>query len=120
MIQKVNTVFLYVGDQDRSLEFFTQKLGMKKLRDTEMWPGARWLEVAPEGAQTSIALAAASDFDREPGALVAFTLSAANVRELYEELKAQGVEVEEPKEEGWATTTRFTDPDGHQILVAQT
>ena len=119
MIEKVNTVFLYVADQDRSLEFFSEKLGMRTIRDDEMWPGARWLEVAPEGAATGIALAAARDFDREPGGSVPFTLSAANVRELREQLIERGVEVDEPKEEGWATTIRVTDPDGHEILVGE-
>jgi lactoylglutathione lyase len=121
MVPKVSTVFLYVADQDRSLEFYTEKIGMEKVSDAEMWPGARWLEVAPPGGETSLALAAAKDFeDKESGEGSAdFTMAAPDVRELYEELKAKGVDVEEPTEERWSTYIRFTDPDGHKILVSE-
>jgi len=120
VITKVRAVFLFVADQDRSLEFYTEKIGMEKVADDEMWPGARWLEVAPPGAQTTIALAAAKDFDRQPAEGSApFTFSAPNVRELYEELKAKGVEVTEPVEESWSTNIHFTDPDGHEFIVGE-
>jgi catechol 2,3-dioxygenase-like lactoylglutathione lyase family enzyme len=120
MIPKVRTVFLFVADQDRALEFYTEKIGMQKVTDDEMWPGARWLEVAAPGAETFLALAAAHDFDRKPGEGSApFTMAVPDVRELYEELKAKGVDVEEPKEERWSTYILFTDPDGHKIIVSE-
>jgi lactoylglutathione lyase len=122
VVPKVSTVFLYVEDQDRSLEFYTEKIGMEKVSDAEMWPGARWLEVAPAGGgETSLALAAAKDFeDKEPGEGSAdFTMAVPDVRKLHEELKAKGVNVEDPTEEQWSTYIRFTDPDGHQILVSE-
>jgi lactoylglutathione lyase len=120
MIPKIRTVFLYVEDQDRSLEFYTEKLGMQKMTDAEMWPGARWLEVAAPGAETFLALTAARDFNVKPGeGSGGFTMVVPDVRKLYEELKAKGVEVEEPKEERWSTFLRFTDPDGHQIMVSE-
>jgi lactoylglutathione lyase len=119
MIEKVNTVVLFVADQDRALEFYTEKLGMEKVEDAEMRPGGRWLEVAPPGAQTKLSLAAAKDFDAEPGQPGGFTMSARNVLQLYEELKARGVDVEEPKKEEWSTYFRFTDPDGNKIMVAE-
>jgi lactoylglutathione lyase len=117
---KVRAVFLMVEDQDRALEFYTEKLGMEKKQDAEMWPGARWLEVGAPDAETFIALTAARDFGAQPGPTGGgFTMAVPNVRELYEELKAKGVDVEEPKEERWSTYIRFTDPDGHQIMVSE-
>jgi lactoylglutathione lyase len=119
MIEKVRTVFLLVADQDRALEFYTEKLGMEKVQDTEMWPGARWLEVAPRGAQTRLSLSAASDFNAEPGQSGGFTMSARNVVKLHEQLKANGVDVDELKKEAWATHFTLTDPDGNKIMVAE-
>jgi len=119
MIPKVRTVFLYVTDQDRALEFYTEKIGLEMVADDEMWPGARWLEVGAPGAECTIALAASKDFeDKEPGGgLVDFTMAVPDVRALYDELVAKGVEVDEPKEEEWSTSLRFTDPDGNPIVV---
>jgi lactoylglutathione lyase len=120
IVPKVRAVILMVADQDRALEFYTEKLGMEKKQDAEMWPGARWLEVAAPDAETYIALTAASDFGTQPGqGSGGFTMAVADVRRLYEELKARGVDVEEPKEERWSTYLRFTDPDGHQIMVSE-
>jgi lactoylglutathione lyase len=119
MIPKVRTVFLFVEDQDRSLEFYTEKIGMEKMTDDEMWPGSRWLEVGAPGAETFLALASAESFNMKPGEGGSFTMWVSDVRKLYEELKAKGVEVEEPKEERWSTFIRFTDPDGYQIMVSE-
>ncbi|MGH9020624.1 MAG: VOC family protein [Acidimicrobiales bacterium] len=47
-----------VSDQDRAREFYVNVLGFDVVRDVvdAMGPGARWLHVAPPGAQTSVAL----------------------------------------------------------------
>ena len=59
-ITKVGTVVLPVNDQDEALELFVSTLGFETRLDAEFAPGQRWIEVAPPGAETSIALAAAS------------------------------------------------------------
>lgn len=117
MITQVRSVMLYVEDQARAVDFYTNKLGFELRTDGEMWPGARWVEVAPPGAQTPIVLAAAADFDAEVGQ-AAFTLTATDVRTLYRELKEKGVTVTEPVTEPWSTFMKITDPDGHVVLVA--
>jgi lactoylglutathione lyase len=120
MISKVSTALLYVSDQDRSLDFYTQALGFVKHTDSEMWPGARWLEVVPPGAETTVTLAAAKDFEKTP-VEDSSTLNFAtpNARELYDELRAKDVDVTEPVTEPWGTYVRVTDPDGHTFLVSE-
>ena len=58
MINRVGTVTIFVEDQDRAKAFYTEKLGMELRSDAELWPGAdaRWLSVAPAGAETQIVL----------------------------------------------------------------
>jgi predicted enzyme related to lactoylglutathione lyase len=54
----VRTVAVTVGDQDRAVEFYLERLGFDKRSDTPIGSGLRWIEVAPPGASVSIALAA--------------------------------------------------------------
>ena len=55
-IPGVGTVYLAVSDQDRALAFYRDKLGFEVRTDTEFGEGFRWIEVAPAGAYTVIAL----------------------------------------------------------------
>jgi len=55
-ITHVGTIGVPVTDQDRALEFYLEKLGFEKRMDFAYGHGARWVEVAPPGAATTIAL----------------------------------------------------------------
>jgi catechol 2,3-dioxygenase-like lactoylglutathione lyase family enzyme len=55
-ITEVGRVIVPVADQDRALEFYLGKLGFEKRADIPYGDGERWLEVAPPGATTAIAL----------------------------------------------------------------
>jgi catechol 2,3-dioxygenase-like lactoylglutathione lyase family enzyme len=45
-----------VSDQDRSIDFFVDKLGFEKRTDVPYGDGERWVDVAPPGAETTVAL----------------------------------------------------------------
>ena len=55
-ITQVGTVIIPVADQDRALDFYVGTLGFEKRTDVPMGPDMRWIEVAPQGASTSIAI----------------------------------------------------------------
>src|SRR5215210_1019881 len=55
-ITEVGTVMVVVSDQDRAIEFYTETLGFEKRTDTRYGDGDRWVEVAPPGAVTTVAL----------------------------------------------------------------
>jgi catechol 2,3-dioxygenase-like lactoylglutathione lyase family enzyme len=55
-IAQVGTVIVPVGDQNRALEFYLDKLGFEKRADIPFGKGDRWVEVAPAGAATTLAL----------------------------------------------------------------
>lgn len=57
----VHTVAIPVTDQDRALAFYTETLGFEVRMDGELQEGFRWIEVAPPGSATSVALVAAGD-----------------------------------------------------------
>ena len=54
-ITGVANIAVPVTDQDRALEFYLGTLGFEKRRDLPFGDG-RWIEVAPPGAVTTIAL----------------------------------------------------------------
>ena len=75
MITNLESVTVYVNDQDQALDFYVNKLGFEKRADNPMGPGMRWVTVAPPGGKTEIVLArikqvcrwwAAQDSNLEP------------------------------------------------------
>lgn len=117
MIKGIKTAVLTVADQDTMRDFFVDKLGFAAHTDAEMWPGARWVEVAPPGGGTTLVLSAAKDFDREPDPQYPMTFGCADLAATAAELRAAGVEVTDVVQEGWGTYVRVTDPEGRQLLV---
>ena len=55
-ITDVRTIGVTVSNQDDALAFYVATLGFEKRLDAEISPTMRWIEVAPAGATTSIAL----------------------------------------------------------------
>jgi len=116
----INNVVRYVIDQDRSVEFWTGPMGFELRTDDEARPGSRWVQVAPPGRETGIALLAAADYGVEPkGGAAGFTMVVDDVRELYARLVAAGVTVTEPAEEGYGTYITMTCLDGYQHVISQ-
>ena len=66
-ITDVRTVAITVRDQDQALGFYVDTLGFEKRLDAPFSPTMRWIEVAPPGAATSVALVASDpDATGEP------------------------------------------------------
>jgi len=58
MITDIRTVGVPVTDQDRAIDFFVGSLGFEKTMDAPLDETNRWVEVAPPGSTTSLALIA--------------------------------------------------------------
>jgi catechol 2,3-dioxygenase-like lactoylglutathione lyase family enzyme len=56
MTTRVRSVSIPVADQDRALKFYTEVLGCELRLDTEVWPGARLVEVVPPGSDVGLVL----------------------------------------------------------------
>ena len=120
-ITEVGTVMVPVSDQDRAIEFYVDKLGFEKRTDTPYGEGERWVEVAPPGAATTVALVPPREGD--PTGIesrVGFTTEDADAA--HAELQARGVEADE-------TVMRMGDPvppmfffrdqDGNRFLMVE-
>jgi catechol 2,3-dioxygenase-like lactoylglutathione lyase family enzyme len=121
MITNLNTVSLYVRDQQVAKQFYVDTLGFELTTDADMGEMGRWIEVAPKGARTAVVLADAAAFDKQHrvGSSADVTLHCSDVLALHAELAAKGVPVTDPQTQQWGVFIKVTDPDGHELLISQ-
>jgi catechol 2,3-dioxygenase-like lactoylglutathione lyase family enzyme len=118
-ITEVGRVIVPVADQDRALAFYVGTLGFEKRADIPYGDGERWIEVAPPGAGTAIALVLPRAGD-SAGVNTGICLTSADVDADHAELRARGVDADpEVRREGDPVPPMFFlhDPDGNRILV---
>ena len=119
MIKAVKFVSIPVRDQDRALEFYTKKLGMRVVTDSPFDGTQRWIELAVPRAETKVVLFTAPGQDSMIGGFMNITFAAADVEQTASELKARGVEfVQDPEKADWGTSAIFKDPDGNQFVLS--
>jgi catechol 2,3-dioxygenase-like lactoylglutathione lyase family enzyme len=117
-ITEIGTVIVPVGDQDKALEFYVGTLGFEKRLDAPFGPSGRWIEVAPVGAATTIALVPRQDGDSS--GVVSFTTTNADAD--HEALRARGVDADpEVMRMGEYVPPMFTfrDPDGNRFRIVE-
>ncbi|WP_328554244.1 MULTISPECIES: VOC family protein [unclassified Streptomyces] len=115
-ITHASFVTLPVADQDRALRFYTDVLGFEVTADLDMPPG-RWLQVAPEGAQTVFTLSGPGMGSFTPGETRGIMLVTTDVDADCARLTAAGVTVEGPDDLPWGRMASFRDPDGNGLML---
>ena len=124
---RITTASVLVDDQEKALQFYTDKLGFRKKTDIPAGEH-RWLTVAspeqPDGVELLL------EPDDHPAArpfkeaLVAdgipwTSFGVADARKEYERLKTAGVRfIQEPAEMGPVVTAVFDDTCGNLIQIA--
>jgi catechol 2,3-dioxygenase-like lactoylglutathione lyase family enzyme len=113
-ISGVGRVIVPVHDQAAMLDFYVRTLGFEKRVDAGS-PAGRWVEVAPPGATTSIALVAPQWDDAR------LSLATADADQLHRDLRARGVDVDEQvvRFDGIPAMFAFRDPEGNAIRVSE-
>ena len=114
----LSTVAIPVTDQDRTQTLF-ETLGFETRFDADLGDGFRWLELAPPGAVTSIALVASGD-ELPTGVDTGIRLVASDARAAHAELLALGLSVGDLLD--WPTAPlmfSFCDLDGNRLYVAE-
>ena len=64
MIDEIEGITIMVSDQQKALEFYTQKLGFEKKLDTDV-AGYRWVVVGPKNSNTVISLVDSAQMKNE-------------------------------------------------------
>jgi catechol 2,3-dioxygenase-like lactoylglutathione lyase family enzyme len=120
-ITQVATVIVPVSDQDRALEFYLDTLGFEKRADSAFGDGERWLEVAPPGAATTIAIVPPRE-GQSAGIETHVGLMTEDIDADHADLRARGVDVDEAvMRMGDPVPPMFflRDPDGNVFFVVQ-
>lgn len=133
MITKMTHVSLYVLNQDRALDFYTNKLGFKVITDAPMPGGDRWITVCPPeqpGFEIILAPVTRGMYSQETtkvlkelvekGTFGVGLFTCNDIFATYEELKAKGVEfTKAPTKEFYGTEAMFKDDSGNWFSLAQ-
>jgi lactoylglutathione lyase len=56
MINTIGGTIIYVSNQDRAVEFYTQKLGFEVKSDMQFGTNIKWIEVAPKESRSTLSL----------------------------------------------------------------
>jgi catechol 2,3-dioxygenase-like lactoylglutathione lyase family enzyme len=119
-IKEVGTVIVPVSDQDRAIEFYTETLGFELRGDSPYGDGDRWVEVAPAGAATTIALVPPRE-GQSVGVPTNMGLTTEDVDADHATLKERGADVDDVMRMDDPVPPMFflRDQDGNQIFVVQ-
>lgn len=115
MQMKLEMVPLPVADVDRSIAFYSDKLGFRQDFDVQPAEGVRVVQFTPEGSGCSVGFGTGLEvFAGEPGSIRGLHLAVEDIDAARAELLGRGVEVGEIQDFGGGVRgADFTDPDGN-------
>ena len=119
-ITEVRTVGLPTSDQERALAFYVGVLGFEVRVDEPFGDGNRWIEVAPPGAVTSIALTPHQD-SQPIGVDTGVRLTSPDAVAAHAALLAAGVDVDAEvlRWPGVPPMFSFRDPDANVLYLVE-
>jgi uncharacterized glyoxalase superfamily protein PhnB len=133
MIDSLGGMVVIVSDQQKAIEFYTQKLGFELRSDTPFGggntEGIRWIEVAPKASQSTISLMVPNPMmmsdgveieaiKKSIGAETGIWFYSNNIQSTYEELKSKGVDITAPEKQEWGgIMSKVKDQDGNSYSI---
>src|SRR4051794_11802221 len=121
-IAKIGVVCIPVSDQERAIEFYVDRLGFEKRADVPFGEGYRWVEVAPPGADTTIAIVPPPPGKPTGDMETGIGLQTRDIDALHAELAERGVDVDaEISRMGDPVPPLFwlRDPDRNTLMVVE-
>ncbi len=119
MITQLKFAGIPVGNQQRALAFYTEKLGFEVATDQPMGPGKRWIELRIANSPTRVVLFTPPGHEDRVGTFFNGSFQCDNVEATYRQLSQRGVEfVEAPTQQPWGTFAKFKDPDGNTFVLS--
>ena len=112
LVSRLNVIYLYVSEMERSLGFYRDLLGIPLEGDGD------WQEASLGGTRFALHLADEGIRPLSSGS-VHVNLQVADLETATERLRAAGVAVEETMRDDWGAAARITDPDGYDLYLFQ-
>lgn len=120
MIKQIKFVSIPVADQNRALDFYTDKLGFTIITDQPFNEKQRWIELRVPKAETRVVLFTPPGEEGRVGSFMNMSYSCDDIEKSYEELKARGVEFEGALEkQPWGTYAIFKDSEGNSFVLSE-
>jgi catechol 2,3-dioxygenase-like lactoylglutathione lyase family enzyme len=118
----ISLVCIPSPNQDRSIDFYVDKLGFEKRTDIPFGGGYRWVEVYPPTGTTGIALAPPPQGKDTQPTETGIVLTTDDIDATHAALRDRGVDVDaEISRVGDPVPPMFwlRDPEGHSLMVVQ-
>jgi predicted enzyme related to lactoylglutathione lyase len=123
MLERIQYISVFVSDQDRALDFYTNVLGFEKRVEAPTPDGPRFLSVAVKGQDFELVLWPGTPGEAQPvdGRIpAAYTIATGDIRKAVEALESRGVKFEtEVLEYPWGYIAVFEDPDGNRLQLRE-
>jgi lactoylglutathione lyase len=121
VIEGVSQVIVEVEDQDRALEFWTNKMEFELVQDAPYGEAGRWIEVRSRDRATILVLRPRQGHrptapDELPTSTVFFYCD--DLPRTYDELRARGVVFPRPPvRQSWGWWSMFEDDEGNRFAL---
>ncbi len=120
-ITRLGRVMVPVSDQDEAIRFYTGMLGFSVVADVPFGDNDRWVEVAPPGGGTALALVPPQG-DYQPGRMTGIALESPDPRADHAELRSKGADVDAELMGGDGTVPLLfflRDNNNNQLMIVQ-
>lgn len=127
MIDSIGGIVIFVSNQARAIEFYTQKLGFD-IKGEYPYKNTKWVEVAPKNSTTTISLMEPNkdmmtneeieQARKEIGTMTSLWFYTKNINDTYKELQEKGVNITEPKKQDWGgIMSQIKDQDNNILTL---
>jgi predicted enzyme related to lactoylglutathione lyase len=110
MIKQIKFVSIPVADQNRALDFYTEKLGFTIITDQPFDEKQRWIELRVPKAETRVVLFTAEGEEKRIGSMMPMSYACDDIDKTYEELKKRG----------WSSTAHRRNSPGANTRCSRT
>jgi predicted enzyme related to lactoylglutathione lyase len=119
MIKQIKFVSIPVADQNRALDFYTEKLGFTIMTDQPFDEKQRWIELRIPKAETRVVLFTSEQDKERIGSFMNMSYVCDDIEKTYQELEERGVEFDgPPKKQPWGTYAIFKDSEGNSFVLS--
>lgn len=127
MIDSIGGIVIFVSNQARAIEFYTQKLEFD-VKGEYPYKNTKWVEVAPKNSSTTISLMEPNNdmmtneeieqARKEIGTMTSLWFYTKNINDTYKELQEKGVNITEPKKQDWGgIMSQIKDQDNNILTL---
>ena len=119
MITQIKFASIPVRDQNKALDFYTDKLGFTIITEQPFDKKQRWIELRIPKAESRVVLFTAEGQEDRIGTFSNVVFPCDDIDKTYAALQAKGVEcVGAPQKQPWGAFFLIKDQDGNTLCIS--